>query len=73
MWGTLQFDAIGTANIWWYNISGGTDLFGSFCTGNRELPQIPGEMPSLGQVFVCCGLNNRGGGVHSGQGPRPRT
>jgi acetoacetyl-CoA synthetase len=43
-WGTLQFDAIGTANIWWYNISGGTDLFGSFCTGNRELPQIAGEM-----------------------------
>ena len=44
MWGTRQFDAIGTADIWWYNISGGTDLFGGFCTGNRELPQIPGEM-----------------------------
>ena len=22
--------------------------------------QIPGEMPALDQVFVCCGRNNRG-------------
>jgi acetoacetyl-CoA synthetase len=44
IWGTEQFEAIGTQNIWWYNISGGTDLCGCFCTGNRELPQVPGEM-----------------------------
>lgn len=43
-WGTEEFAGIGTLNIWWYNISGGTDLGGTFCTGNRELPQIPGEM-----------------------------
>jgi acetoacetyl-CoA synthetase len=43
-WGTEAFNAIGTPDIWWYNISGGTDLFGTFCTGNRELPQVPGEM-----------------------------
>jgi acetoacetyl-CoA synthetase len=43
-WGTQQFESIGTANIWWCNISGGTDLGGTFCTGNRELPQTPGEM-----------------------------
>jgi acetoacetyl-CoA synthetase len=43
-WGTQQFELAGTENIWWYNISGGTDLCGCFCTGNRELPQIPGEM-----------------------------
>jgi len=43
-WGTEAFEAIGTPNIWWYNISGGTDLCGTFCTGNRELPQIAGEM-----------------------------
>jgi acetoacetyl-CoA synthetase len=43
-WGTRQFEAIGTPHIWWCNISGGTDLGGTFCTGNRELPQIPGEM-----------------------------
>jgi acetoacetyl-CoA synthetase len=44
IWGTEQFDAIGTPDIWWYNISGGTDLCGTFCTGNRGLLQIPGEM-----------------------------
>jgi acetoacetyl-CoA synthetase len=43
-WGTQQFEALGTKDIWWYNISGGTDLCGCFSTGNRELPQIPGEM-----------------------------
>ena len=30
--------------IWWANISGGTDFAGAFIAGNRELPQIPGEM-----------------------------
>ena len=44
IWGTRQFESIGTQDIWWCNISGGTDLGGTFCTGNRELPQIPGEM-----------------------------
>jgi acetoacetyl-CoA synthetase len=44
IWGSEQFEAIGTPDIWWYNISGGTDLCGTFCTGNRQLPQIPGEM-----------------------------
>jgi acetoacetyl-CoA synthetase len=43
-WGTRQFELLGTANIWWCNISGGTDLGGTFCTGNRELPQKAGEM-----------------------------
>jgi acetoacetyl-CoA synthetase len=43
-WGTQAFEDLGTSDIWWYNISGGTDLCGTFCTGNRELPQIPGEM-----------------------------
>ncbi|MES2955172.1 MAG: acetoacetate--CoA ligase, partial [Pseudomonadota bacterium] len=43
-WGTAQFDAIGTPDIWWCNISGGTDFAGAFIGGNRELPLIPGEM-----------------------------
>ena len=43
-WGTAQFSAIGTPDIWWLNISGGTDLSGNFITGNRELPQVPGQM-----------------------------
>jgi acetoacetyl-CoA synthetase len=43
-WGTAQFDAIGTHDIWWNNISGGTDFCGAFIGGNREMPQVPGEM-----------------------------
>jgi len=43
-WGTREFESIGTPQIWWCNISGGTDLSGTFCTGNRELVQTPGEM-----------------------------
>ncbi len=43
-WGTEQFDKMGVQNIWWCNISGGTDFAGAFIGGNRELPQVPGEM-----------------------------
>jgi acetoacetyl-CoA synthetase len=43
-WGTREFEAIGTPEIWWCNISGGTDLAGTFCTSNRELAQTPGQM-----------------------------
>ncbi len=43
-WGTEQFGNIGTSNIWWCNISGGTDFCGAFIGGNRELPLVPGEM-----------------------------
>jgi len=43
-WGTDQFAAIGTPDIWFCNISGGTDFAGAFIGGNRELPQVPGEM-----------------------------
>ena len=43
-WGTAQFEAVGTPDIWWCNISGGTDFCGAFIGGNRELPQVPGQM-----------------------------
>jgi acetoacetyl-CoA synthetase len=43
-WGTAQFARIGNPNIWWCNISGGTDFAGAFIGGNRELPVVPGEM-----------------------------
>ncbi|MEJ7931517.1 acetoacetate--CoA ligase [Ramlibacter sp. AN1015] len=43
-WGTAQFAALGTPDIWWCNISGGTDFAGAFIGGNRELPQVPGQM-----------------------------
>jgi acetoacetyl-CoA synthetase len=42
-WGTDQFKAIGT-DIWWCNISGGTDFAGAFLGGHRELAQEPGVM-----------------------------
>ncbi|MGC1173352.1 acetoacetate--CoA ligase [Polaromonas sp.] len=44
IWGTEQFEKIGTSDIWWCNISGGTDFAGGFIGGNRELPQVPGQM-----------------------------
>ena len=31
-------------DIWWCNISGGTDFAGAFLGGNRELPQHPGRL-----------------------------
>ena len=43
-WGTDQFAALGTPDMWFCNISGGTDFAGAFIGGNRELPQVPGEM-----------------------------
>lgn len=43
-WGDAQFARLGTQHIWWCNISGGTDFAGAFIGGNRELPQVPGQM-----------------------------
>ncbi len=43
-WGTAQFVRIGTPDIWWSNISGGTDFCGVFIGGHRELPLVPGRL-----------------------------
>ena len=57
-WGTEQFRALRAMaarsgmvgaqapdqDVWWCNISGGTDFAGAFIGGNRELPLIPGQM-----------------------------
>jgi acetoacetyl-CoA synthetase len=43
-WGTDQFAAIGRSEIWWCNISGGTDIAAAFFSGNRELPATPGRL-----------------------------
>lgn len=43
-WGTEQFAAIDRPNIWWSNISGGTDIAAAFLAGNRELPATPGRL-----------------------------
>ena len=39
-----RLEKAGKANIWWFNSSGGTDICGAFCTGNRELPEAPGKL-----------------------------
>ena len=36
--------SVAQRDIWWANISGGTDFAGAFVGGNRELPQTPGQM-----------------------------
>jgi len=50
-WFNARFAALAEANgnraqqdMWWANISGGTDFAGAFIGGNRELPQTPGAM-----------------------------
>ncbi|MBS0430591.1 MAG: acetoacetate--CoA ligase [Proteobacteria bacterium] len=43
-WGTAQLKAAGSPDPWWCNISGGTDFCGAFVGGNRELPEVPGQM-----------------------------
>jgi acetoacetyl-CoA synthetase len=47
-WGTEQFRRIAQTDaqrdIWWCNISGGTDFCGAFIGGHRDLPLEPGVM-----------------------------
>ena len=41
---TVSLNSAPQNDIWWCNISGGTDFCGAFIGGNRELPQVPGQM-----------------------------
>ena len=47
-WGTEQLRRIAKTpaqqDIWWFNVSGGTDFAGGFIAGTPELPQQPGVM-----------------------------
>ncbi|MFT4267743.1 MAG: acetoacetate--CoA ligase [Xenophilus sp.] len=43
-WGSEQLRQAGSPHPWWCNISGGTDFCGAFVGGNRELPEVPGQM-----------------------------
>ena len=56
-WGSKQFAAIAKTeaqqDIWWCNISGGTDFAGAFIGGHRELPQTPGRMQC--RLLGCAG------------------
>ncbi|MDO8771848.1 MAG: acetoacetate--CoA ligase [Burkholderiaceae bacterium] len=40
----VQAEPVEAFDIWWCNISGGTDFAGAFIGGNRELPLVAGEM-----------------------------
>ncbi|WP_418123654.1 acetoacetate--CoA ligase [Variovorax sp. 160MFSha2.1] len=43
-WGSRQILEAGSKEVWWCNISGGTDFCGAFVGGNRDLPEVPGQM-----------------------------
>ena len=43
-WGSSELRNAGAPEVWWCNISGGTDFCGSFVGGHRELPEVPGQM-----------------------------
>ncbi|MGJ7531128.1 acetoacetate--CoA ligase [Variovorax sp. GB1P17] len=43
-WGSQQILSAGSKEVWWCNISGGTDFCGAFVGGNRDLPEVPGQM-----------------------------
>jgi len=43
-WGSQQILDAGSKEVWWCNISGGTDFCGAFVGGNRDLPEVPGQM-----------------------------
>jgi len=43
-WGSEQFAALGRPDIWWCNVSGGTDIVAAFMSGNRDLPPAPGRL-----------------------------
>lgn len=62
-WGTSQFEEIGVPDIWWCNISGGTDFAGAFIAGSRELPQVYGEMQCRGLGAAVYAWNEAGQSV----------
>lgn len=44
LWGSEQFASIRSGEMWWCNISGGTDVAAAFFAGNCELPARPGKL-----------------------------
>lgn len=44
VWGADAFRALGAPDLWWCNLSGGTDIAAAFLSGNRELPPTPGRL-----------------------------
>ncbi len=62
-WGVEQFAKIGTPEIWWCNISGGTDFIAAVATGNPELPQVIGQMQCRGLGCALEAWNEQGEAV----------
>ncbi len=69
-WFNQRFAALSKINgstaqtdIWWANISGGTDFAGAFIGGNRELPQTPGAMQCRLLGAAVEAFNDRGEAV----------
>lgn len=44
LWGSEQFAINGQPDIWWCNVSGGTDFAAVMLGGNRELTPAPGRL-----------------------------
>ncbi|MCO5132022.1 MAG: acetoacetate--CoA ligase [Xanthobacteraceae bacterium] len=51
------------AEMWWANISGGTDMVYAFVAGNRALPQIPGTLQCLALGCAVEAFDESGDGV----------
>jgi acetoacetyl-CoA synthetase len=60
-WGTGQFAALGRPDIWWCNVSGGTEIAAAFMAGNPELPDTPGRLQCrhLGAAIEAWGDDGR--------------
>ncbi|ALC11471.1 acetoacetate--CoA ligase [Sphingopyxis sp. 113P3] len=43
-WGSAEFKAAGRDDIWWCNVSGGTEIAAAFLAGNPELADTPGRL-----------------------------
>lgn len=43
-WGSAEFARLGRPDIWWSNVSGGTEIAAAFLAGNPELPDAPGRL-----------------------------
>ncbi|UFZ03143.1 acetoacetate--CoA ligase [Bradyrhizobium ontarionense] len=69
-WFNRRFSVLSRSNgsqpqsdMWWANISGGTDFAGAFIGGNRELPQTPGAMQCRLLGAAVEAFNDRGEAV----------
>lgn len=60
-WGSDQFARLGKDDVWWCNISGGTDIAAAFLAGNPELPPTPGRLQCrhLGSAVQSWGEDGR--------------